>query len=147
MGFTFRYETLLSYRERIKEQAEIELAAARRRVREAREALDLYQRNLAKANTIFASRLKTRISSGEIKNHRDYLTGVGAKIKAQQREIWKREEIEKEKLEDLLNKTKQYKIIEKLKEKDYRKWQQKQLQEEQNRMNEVAVTRHGRVAL
>lgn len=147
MGFTFRYEALLSYREHIKEQAEIELARVRRRVREARDALDLYRQSLAKTNTSFESRLKTRISSGEIENHRDYLTGMGAKIKAQEREIRKQEEIEKGKLEDLLTKTKQYKMIEKLKEKDYKKWQQKQLREEQNRMNEVAVTRHGRMSL
>lgn len=147
MGFTFRYEALLSYRERIKEQAEIELARARKRVRDAREALDLHRQSLTKANTSFESRMKTRISSGEIENHRNYLKGIGAKIKDQEHEILKRKEVEKEKLEDLLTKTKQYKVIEKLKEKDYRKWQQKQLQEEQNRMNEVAVTRHGRVSL
>ena len=147
MGFTFRYAALLSYRERIKEQTEIKLARARRRVREARDALDLTRQSLAKTNTSFESRLKTRISSGEIENHRDYLTGMGAKIKAQEREVQKQEEIEKGKLEDLLTKTKQCKVIEKLKEKDYKKWQQKQLREEQNRMNEVAVTRHGRVSL
>lgn len=147
MGFAFRYESLLSYREHIKEQAEIELARAQRHVREAREVLDNYQQLLAKANTSFESRMKTRISSGEINHHRDYLAGIGAKIKAQEREIEKREEIEKEKLGDLLTKTKKFQVIEKLKEKDHGKWQQKQRREEQKRMNEVAVTRHGRMSL
>ena len=146
MGFAFRYESLLSYRERMKEQAEIELAGAHRHVREAREVLDNYLQSLAKANTSFESRMKTRISSGEIKHHRDYLAGIGEQIKAQEREIQKREEIEKEKLRDLLTKTKEFQVIEKLKEKDHGKWQQKQRQEEQKRMNEVAVTRHGRMS-
>ena len=147
MGFNFRYEALLSYRERAKEQAEIDLAKARRQTKEAREALGLYRESLEKAGAAFQSRLKTRISSGEIKHHQDYLSGIRASIIAQDLAIQEREAIEKEKLKDLLIKTKQYKVLEKLREKDLKKWRQQQLQEEQKRMNEVALTRHGRMSL
>jgi len=145
--FNFRYESLLSYRERVKEQAEIDLAKARRQLREAREALGLYQKSLEQAGAAFQFRLRTRISSGEIKHHRDYLSGIEERIATQELEIRKRKELEKEKLKDLLTKTKQYRALGKLKEKDFKKWQQQQLQEEQKRMNEVAVTRHGRMSL
>jgi flagellar export protein FliJ len=49
-----------------------------------------------------------------------------------------------EKRRVLLEKTKEFKIIERLKEKDFQKWQDQQRLEEQKRMDEIAVLRHGR---
>ncbi|MFZ7113242.1 MAG: flagellar export protein FliJ [Desulfatiglandales bacterium] len=144
MGFKFRYEALLSLRERLKEQAEIELAGARKQLREARDRLDLYQGRYHQARDAFESRLKRPIPSGEICSYRDYLAGLSEKISAQGVEIGKREELVREKIRDLMAKTKQYRVMEKLKEKDLIKWRDQQFQEEQKWMNEVAITRHGR---
>ena len=147
MGFKFRYEALLSFRQRLKEQAEIELAKAQKQLREARELLDLYRQRFQLASESFESRLKRPVSSGEIRSHRDYLAGLHEKISAQGVEIRKRDEVVRGKIKNLMTKTKQYKVMENLKEKDLIKWRDQQFQEEQRWMNEIAITRHGRMFL
>lgn len=144
MAFTFRYETLLSYRQHIKEKAEIELSRARGQLKQARDLLEYYVESLQQAKKSLESDLKTSISSDEIGNHTDYLSGLKGNIGVQKLKVAEVKKEVRKKMEDLLTKAKQFKVIEKLKERDLQKWSHQQLQMEQKRLNEVAVIRHGR---
>ena len=145
MGFKFRYEALLSYRGHIKEKAEIELSKAQQRLKDERDLLNQYQISLQQGKETFEKELQSGISSGEVKGHADYRSGLEDRIGDQGQRVVDCEKSVKEKIDELLIKTRDYKIIEKLKEKDFQKWKHQQLQIERKTMNEVAVTRHGRV--
>ena len=79
-----------------------------------------------------------------MKNHSEYISALKYKIGAQEIEIVRSEKVVREKLEILLTKTKQYKVIERLKERDFQRWNQHQNLLEQKEMNETAVIRHGK---
>ena len=147
MGFQFRYESLLSYRGHLKEKAEIELSRARQQLIQARLSLEEHKENLRGAGQSLESVLRKKISSQELKNYSDYLSALKAKIGAQENEVKKWETVTREKLENLQTKTKRYRVIEKLKEKDFQQWNYQQQLLEQKRMDEVAVVRHGKSVL
>ena len=144
MGFKFRYEALLSYRRHLKEKAEIELSLVQRRLKQSRDSLANGRSNLQQANRYLGANLKKRISSLDLKNHSDYIAGLKVKIGAQEIEVVEIEKIVRIKLDILLEKTKEYKAVEKLKERDIKKWNYQQHLMEQKIMNEVAVIRHGK---
>ncbi|MFC1823553.1 flagellar export protein FliJ [Thermodesulfobacteriota bacterium] len=144
MAFQFRFEKLLSYRQHLREKAELKLARAQQNLKRARLLLEKDEESLHLTRKRLESRLKKRIVSEELQNHADYMTDLKERIRADTSLVVERERIIEEKREELLLKAKQYRVIEKLKEKDYEKWKHIQLQAEQKRMNEVAVSRHGR---
>ena len=144
MGFKFRYEALLSYKRHLKEKAEIELALAQRRLAQCRELLAAYHKTLERTNRAFAESMKKKISSGELKTYSDYILAIELKIENQKRETAESEGVVKEKRGVLLEKTKQYKVFEKLKERDYQKWIQQQNLMEQKDLNETTLIRYGK---
>jgi flagellar FliJ protein len=144
MGFKFRYQTLLSYRGHLKEKAEIEFGSAQRRLQEARHTMESHEVRLRKARIALEQGLMSRMSSEEMATYSDYLNGVKRKILLQKQEVARRERIVFEKRKLLLERTKEYRIIEKLMEKDHTAWKQGQSLAEQKRVDEMSVTRHGR---
>ena len=147
MGFAFRYESLLSYRGHLKEMAEEDLARATRQLKVGRSLLKDHRAAFQEGGQFLKSRIAKRIPSAEIKNHADFMTGLKEKIRILEMKVVEWEGTVRRKREALVKRTKEYKVIEKLKEEDFQRWQYQQLQMEQKRMNEVAVTRHGRVFL
>ena len=144
MAFKYRYETLLSYRQHLKEKAGVELSRARQQLINAQESLGYYKETLQQANKYLESDLKSRISSHELKNHSDYIAGLKGRIETQRQEVAEWEKVVSERLENLLEKSKQYRIIEKLKERDFKEWSHRQRLLELKRMNEAAVIRYGK---
>ncbi|MBN2126539.1 MAG: flagellar export protein FliJ [Deltaproteobacteria bacterium] len=144
MGFTFRFETLLKYRNHLKEKAGIELARARQQLNEAREFLLVLRGRFRESSTSFESRIRKGIASEEMKALYDYLAEMKRRIAAQETEVARRERVVKKKTEALLVRTKETRIMERLKEKDFQQWQGEQIQEERRIMNEVALVRHGK---
>jgi len=147
VAFQFRFEKLLSYRRHLREKAELKLARAQQNLRRARLALEKDEESLHLTRKRLESRLKKRIVSEELQNHADYMTDLKERIRTDASLVVERERIIEEKREELLVKAKQYRVIEKLKERDYEKWKHLQLQAEQQRMNEVAVLRYGKLSL
>jgi flagellar export protein FliJ len=84
------------------------------------------------------------MSSEDVVTYADYLSGLKRKIGAQRLEVARWEKVVAEKRMALLARSKEYRIIEKLKEKDVEKWNHQELLLEQRKMNEVAVLRFGR---
>ena len=144
MGFKFRYEALLSYREHLKEKAETDLSLAQRQLRKDRELLEEHKRNMIQTNASFLESLKKKASSGFIKNYSDYIFTLEKGIEAQTEKINESEKIVKEKLDILLLKTKQYKVFEQLKERDFQLWSQQQNLLEQKEISETTLLRYGK---
>ena len=144
MAFAFRYEALLSYKQHLKEKAEIELSLSQRRLRQCRELLKEYEEGLWQTGSDLGTDLKTKLPSHLVKNYSDYMESLKAKIELQEMEIIKAEKVVAEKLNNLLARTKQCKIFEKLKEKDFQKWKHQQYLLEQKETNETAVLRYGK---
>jgi flagellar FliJ protein len=144
VGFKFRYETLLSYRGHLKEKAEVELGKAQSHLSRARQLLEYYEKQLHETRRSLEKGLSARMSSAEMITYSEYLAGTKRRISAQKLEVGRWERIASERRKNLLSRTKEYRIIEKLKEKDVQKWNQQQAQLELKGMNEVALTRYGR---
>jgi flagellar protein FliJ len=144
LAFKFRYEALLGYRQHLKEKAEIEYSQARQQLKRLRETLVEYQEDLDVTRNELARLLREKTDSMTIKNYSQYLGALKLWIAIKDAEIAKAEKLVAERLENLLNKTKKFKIIEKLKEKDFKKWEKKLNILEQKQLSEVGVLRHGR---
>lgn len=144
MGFRFRYESLLNYRQHLKEKAEIDLARARQKLRQSRETLEAYEEGLKQSREVLDRQLKNRLASHEMQNYSDYFISLKERIGFKEMEIIDHERTVRQKMQVLLSKTKDFKAIEKLKEKDFSKWNHEQHREELKRMNEIAVIRHGK---
>ena len=144
MGFKFRYQSLLSYREHLKEKAEIEFGSAQRRLQEARQAMESYELRLHKARTALEQGLMSRLASEDMATYADYLNSMKRRITLQKQEIARKERVVSEKRKDLLERTKEYRIIEKLMDRDHAKWKYHLSKEEQKRVDEMSATRHGR---
>ncbi|MFH1491014.1 MAG: flagellar export protein FliJ [Pseudomonadota bacterium] len=144
MAFKFRYEAVLAYRGHTREKAEIALAGAQEKLRKALELLNHYERSLQQARRSLEISVASGMASGELRSRSEYITGLGKKIEGQIRHVAVCEKAVGEKTDELLAKTKEYKVIEKLREKDFQKWKHQQHRQEQKWMDEVGVTRHGR---
>ena len=144
MGFKFRYQSLLSYREHLKEKAEIEFGSAQRKLQKARQDLDIYENRHHKARISLEQGLMSRMTSEEMGAYSDYLNGMKRKIGSQKQEVARREKIAADKRKNLLERTKEYRIIEKVMEKDHQTWKHQLSLVEQKRVDEMSVTRHGR---
>jgi flagellar export protein FliJ len=83
----------------------------------------------------------------EIKTYSEYLGFQRERAERQIREIEGLKTELELKRGALLEKSKECKVIEKLKEKDFEKWQQCQDHLEQIRLNEVAVQRYGKAPM
>ena len=144
MGFRFRYESLCSYRRHMKEKAEIDLAVAQKRLRQCRELSNSYGESLIKAKNELVTDLKAGIPTYMLKNYSDYISDLNIRIELQKTEIVNAEAVVKEKLRTLRAKTKDYEILERLKEKDQKKWNYEQHQTDLKLINETAILRFGK---
>lgn len=144
MGFKFRYEALLNYRRHLKEKAELVLAEAQRQLRRNRDKMEEYRNAVIEANERFESDLRNKISSDHVRNYSSYVAALKIKMEFQKIEIANSEKIVAEKMKILLEKTRQYNVFEKLKERDQEKWRLSQNIMERKEMNETALVRHGK---
>ena len=142
MAFKFRYESLFVYRNHLKERAEMDLARAVRELRIGEQTLaDLVQDRQCAAAKL-ESDLGSAMDAGLMRNYIDYLSHMADRIRAQAVEVTNQEKTVLQERKQLLSRTKEYRIIENLKEKDRAKWMLEQERKERIRLNEIAVLRH-----
>jgi flagellar FliJ protein len=146
MGFTFRFEALLTHRAHRKERAEIELGRARKRMREAREAVEALQGRLQETGEELQRALKGRASATLLQSHADFVSGLEARIQAREAELERCREDVRDRVKVVLERTREMQIVEKLKEKDHQSWLREEKRKEQKVLDEIAVIRHGRPA-
>lgn len=147
MRFRFRYESLLKYRQHLKEKAEVDLARARQQLRKSMEILEAYEEGLRQSRQALDQNLKNNLPSHELQNYSDYFISLEERIGLAEMEMINHERTVRQKMQTLLSKTKDFKAIEKLKEKDLAKWNHQQHLDELKKINEIAIIRHGKVSL
>jgi flagellar protein FliJ len=144
MAFKFRYESLLNYRTHLKEKAEIEYAKVLGALLQAREELTLLGWKYDRIQAAFKEAMAQAATGHEIRNYSEYLGFIREKTEKQNGEIEGLQTELETKRDILIEKSKDCKVIEKLREKDFEKWQQHQDRLEQIRLNEMAVQRYGK---
>ena len=144
MAFKFRYDALLTFRQHLKDSAEIELSKCRKKLYTAKEILENSITESLRIRKVMRADLYSKIPAYELQHYADYLNDLKEKISQQALEVSNCEKEVAEKLEDLISKTKDFKVIEKLKEKEFQAWQAHQNQLEQKRQNEITILRYGR---
>ncbi|MBN2417963.1 MAG: flagellar export protein FliJ [Deltaproteobacteria bacterium] len=144
MKFKFRYESLLSYREYLKEKAAVEFARAQGAVRKIDEQIIAYSDEIKKANDDLEIKMRGSMPSNDIINYSEFINALLIRIEMKKIERIKAEQVLYEKRKNLLEKSRQCKVFEKLKEKDLEKWHYDQNQLELKEINEAAVIRHGK---
>lgn len=145
MRFVFRFEALLTYRAHLKERAEMALGRARRSLRKAQQHLEALQTRHRESFCDLSSLLKGRAESELLRSHIEFLNALEKRIESQAHEVERRQRQVREHLNVVVTRTKEYRIIEKLKEKDYETWRHEQTLQEQKMLDESATVRHGRV--
>jgi len=144
MRFHFRYESLLNLRMHHKERAEIEYGKAQGDVLHAEEVLQAMEKEYGRLQDAFSAAISRAASASEIGEYADYLKALRVRTQNQEKEVQKLQVLAEEKRRELLEKTKEYKVIETLRDKDLEKWQKRENELEQKRINELAVLRHGK---
>lgn len=144
MKFNFRYESLLSYRQHLKEKAAIEFARAQSILRKIDENITAYKDEITKENDDLEKKMRETVSSNDIINHFEFIDALLIRIEIKKIERLKAEQVLSQKRKNLLEKSRQYKVFEKLKERDLEKWHHDQNQLELKEINEAAVIRHGK---
>jgi flagellar FliJ protein len=147
MPFRFRFETLLSYRNHLKDRAEIEFANANRHLKLARESLADVQERLSGARESLDRDLAAKMASHQLRNHVEYIDGLKSQARMLELEVARWEQVVRKRLQELLAKSKQHQVMEKLKGRDLQKWHRQQGLAEQKRLDELSVARHGRTFL
>jgi len=142
MAFKFRYESLLVYRNYLKEKAEMDLARAIRELKMCEQTLEDMVQDRVRAAARLDMDLGSPMDAGVMRSTIDYLSDMADKIRAQTDQVINREKAVRQERQHLLSKTKEYKIMENLKERDRGKWKMEQERKERIRLNEIAVLRH-----
>jgi len=145
MGFSFRFEALLTYRAHRKERAEVALGKARQHLRRALDDLEALRSDQREAREELSASLRQRPSADLLLNYTDFLSALKARIRRQKEEVATREQAVRDRRNEVLARTREYRIIEKLKERDYETWLLEQRRQEQKALDEIAVVRHARV--
>ena len=144
MKFNFRYESLLSYRQHLKEKAAIEFARAQSILRKIDENITAYKDEITKENDDLEKKMRETVSSNDIINHFEFIDALLIRIEIKKIERLKAEQVLSQKRKNLLEKSRQYEVFEKLRERDLEKWHHDQNQLELKEINEAAVIRHGK---
>lgn len=144
MAYIFRLETLLVYRRNLEEQAQLALAQEVQTLLDHQGYLaDLHDTRQRIAED-FEERKKKSMSASMFAFCMDSIRRKEREIQAQQAVIEDQQAVVDKFRAKLSERVKDRKVIEKAKEKDYRKYQQEQLRKEQNEGDEQAILRAGR---
>lgn len=144
MAFRFRYESLLRYRGHLKDKAEIQHAAALHDLMRAEKTLQELEAEYGRALTAFNDVMRESAEARKIRDYADYLDLLKNRTEKGKGEIERLKGVLEIRRKELLECTKQYKVIEALKEKDFEKWRQHQNYLEQKRISEMTILRHGK---
>ncbi|MCK5011836.1 MAG: flagellar export protein FliJ [Deltaproteobacteria bacterium] len=137
--YRFNLQVLLDYRKRVEEGIQIELSHVQRKLEEEKQLVISYreEKNFYEEELLRREEREIDVEEGIL--YRDYLKGMRAKIKKQE-EIVARMRVELDKKrEELLAVTKNRKILEKVKEKDWEKFARELARREGMFIDEVGI--------
>ncbi len=99
MKFKFRYESLLSYRQHLKEKAAIEFARAQGILRKIDENIVAYKNEITKENDDLGKKMLETVSSNDIINHSEFIDALLVRIEIKKIERLKAEQVLSQKKE------------------------------------------------
>ena len=137
--YRFNLQVLLDYRKRVEEGIQIELSHVQRKLEEEKQLVTSYreEKNFYEEELLRREEREIDVEEGIL--YRDYLKGMRAKIKKQEEIVTRmRVELDK-KREELLAVTKNRKILEKVKEKDWEKFARELARREGMFIDEVGI--------
>lgn len=142
--YRFNLQVLLDYRGRIEEGLQIELSQIQRDFEKEKELLFSYQREKHYYEEELVKREEREINVNEALLYRDYLKGMRIRIKAQREVVTKIKIDLEKKQEELLGATKKRKVLEKVKEKDWKKFRGSLQRKEMIFIDEVGIRKYQR---
>jgi len=142
--YRFNLQVLLDYRVRIEEGLQIELSQIQRILEEEKGLLLSYQREKYHYEEELVKREEGAIDVNQSLLYRNYLRGMRIKIK-EQREIVAKAKIDLDKKrEELLEATKKRKVLEKVKEKGWKRFVGGLQKKERLLIDEVGIRKYQR---
>ena len=110
MKFRFRYESLLSYREHLKEKAAVEFAMAQSALKKIDKKILAYSDEITKANDDLEKKMRNTMSSNDIINHSEFINALLIRIELKKIERLKAEQVLFQKRKTLLEKSRECKV-------------------------------------
>lgn len=144
VGFNFRLETVLQHRRRIEEDCQRKLAAALADLAEEKRGLARIEATRDRYREELQQKLKNNMTASEMLLFQRYLDQLAFGIADQKTKVAVAAQLFEKSRTELVAALKKRKVLDKLKEKQIAVAAKKELKQEQDFMNEVAVTRHAR---
>lgn len=138
-GKKFKLEQVLSYRREMERLRKQEFASAKRNHEEATERLRHEQEQVTELVDEFRSRQQELKTIDELRMYSDYFIRKRDDIKCQQERVERLDQVMNERRHDLLDATKDKKVLESLKEKNAMEFKLKMLQKEREFMDEISI--------
>ena len=142
--FNFRLETVLQHRRRIEEDCQRELAAALADLAKEKRGLAGIEASRDRQREEFQQKLKSNMTASEMLLYQRYFDQLAVYIADQKRKVVAAAQLFEKRRTELVAAVKKRKVLDKLKEKQMNVAAKKGLKQEQDFMNEMAVTRHAR---
>ena len=140
----FTLETVLSYRQRLEDIAKNNLAKARQAEESAQAQLADQQRNYEKLVALIDRVQREGIGISELIHHEDHLTYVKNRIVAIEKDLKKKREHVSRTRQELLRKSRERQVMEKLKERQNSAWKQYLNKKEAAILDEIAIIFHNK---
>ncbi|WP_378957104.1 flagellar export protein FliJ [Pelosinus sp. sgz500959] len=137
--FRFRLETLLEFRKTQKEQAQIDFLQSTNQLRIEKDLLVQLESQLIDRITLFHNRQQETLSIEIFKSFRHYFDKISEDVNVQKQRIVKAEEHRQECLRSLAEAEKNYKIVDKFREKKFQHYQIEAMNEEQKLLDEIGL--------
>lgn len=137
--FRFRLETLLEFRKTQKEQVQIDFLQSTNQLRIEKELLAQLESDLADRAALFHSRQQQTLSIEIFKSFRHYFDKMGEEVVTQTQRVAQADRHRQECLQRLTEAEKNYKIVEKFREKKFQHYQIEAMSEEQKLLDEIGL--------
>jgi len=134
----FRLQPILEYRKSLEEQVQYELFSIQNRLLKEMNELSTIKKQITVSQQELQKKQEGTICPAAIELHRMYIHTLKKRQIRQQEQVQSLEIQKKEKFQELLQATKEKKIIERLKDKTEAFWQKTLLQKEQKTLDERA---------
>ncbi|MBP2628615.1 MAG: flagellar export protein FliJ [Firmicutes bacterium] len=137
--FRFRLETLLEFRKMQKEQSQIAFLQATNQLRIERELLAELEGKLAENIELFNTRQQQPLKIEIFNSFRYYFDKIGEDINKQKQRVIQVDKSRQECLGILAEAEKNYKVVEKFREKKLQHYQIEAMNEEQKLLDEIGL--------
>jgi flagellar FliJ protein len=142
--YRFNLQVVLDYRKRIEEGLQIELSQIQRELEKEKQLFLAYRREKNYYEEELVKREEKEINVNEALLYRDYLRGMRIRIKEQRDIVAKAKGDFDIKQNELLNATKKRKVLEKVKEKEWKRFKENIERRERILVDEAGMRKYQR---